>query len=227
MHKNTYDKHKKALLLGDNFATTALAQLEMKVMGYITQAVTQYQLDGNVDHVKAGAVLLDGFNVKWSRPFFKAMRRIRALHTDFKIVVTPDAIAFTYTPIAKDKRPDELPELQVVLDEMLSEFLETKRSREGKTDQEKEEAAIKGLITSMFKAGRIQAVITRLSVEELQGLSGLFNEAVASRVVTKVETVAPAASPEASEDTEERNTGTDALPATTEQIAELVAKMEA
>lgn len=227
MHKNTYDKHKKALLLGDNFATTALAQLEMKVMGYVTQAVTQYQLDGNIDHVKAGAVLLEGFNPKWSRIFFKAMRRIRALHTDFKIVVTPDAIAFTYSPIAKDKRPDTLPELQVVLDEMLSEFLSTKRSRDGKTDQEKEEAAVKGLITSIFKAGRIAAMCQRLSVEELQGLAGALNAAVAERVVTKVEIVEPAAPAEAEPESDDRNTGTDSLPATTQQIAELVAKMEA
>jgi len=227
MHKTTYDKKKRELLLGNNFALTKLAALEMEVMGYITMAVTQYHKDGNVDHAKAGGVLLEGFNSKWTRTFFKAIRRVRALHTDFKIVVTPEAIAFTYTPISKDKRPDELPELQVVIDEMLSEFLATKRSREGKTDQEKEESAIKGLLTSLMKSGRFASACDRASVEELTMLYRVVGEKLlvrggVSNTASDTTPEAPAA-PEAPAD--ERNTGTHAVPASSVALEKLAVEM--
>ncbi len=221
MHKTTYNKDMKNLLSGINFATTALAAIEMKVMGYITFAVGAYQSDGNVDHVKAGAILLEGFNPKWKAPFFKAMRQIKACHTDFKIVVAPDVVAFTYTPIPKDKRPDTLPELQATLDVMLSEFLSTKRTREGRTDQEKEEAAIKSFVTAMTKSGRFEAGLNRLSIEQLEFAKDILAKVYEDRVKPSK----PETEPTAPDVAEERNTGAEAKPASTDQLENLAETM--
>lgn len=221
MHKKTYDKKKRGLLNGDNFAVKKLAALEAEVMDYTTMAVGQYQLDGNVDHVKAGAILLTSFNRKWVQPFFKAMRQIRALHTDFKIVVTPDAVAFSYAPIPKDKRPEVLPELQEVLEVMLTEFVNTQRSRPGKTDAEKEEAATKSLVTNMLKPGRFEAALTRLSVEELARFADIFNDVVTRRAPEFNSSPTPAPAP-ASETAEP-----EAKPATPAQLEELAEKLAA
>lgn len=227
MHVNTYKKHMVNILDNNiNFAKTRLAQLEMDVMGYLTMAITCYERDGNINHAKAAAILTEGFNARWTAPVFKAIKKSRGLHTDLKIAVGNDnMVAFSYQKIAKDKRPDTLPAVQSVIDEMLSEFLQGKRSRDPMTDEEKAENYISATMTRIMKPGQFVKVAERCTRDQL----AYMYEAIANEMDARSPKAVPEAKPEpeVADNSPATDDADEPVPATEQEINLLIEALAA
>ena len=172
MRKATYTRKRNLVLKGDNFVTKSKAKLSGEVIDFVCASIGAYSVDPNVDHIKAGACILERFEPKWKRAYFKAAKDIIGKHHDFAIVMgdsdLPKDTKFSYDKIKKSMQPDarSLPALGRTIRIMKDSFLKTGSKKTERTPDQIHEALVKRTLGAVTDYEVVAEAVKTAGVEE-------------------------------------------------------------